>query len=459
MSIPVIAIFDVGKTNKKLFLFDEDYIIQYESSHHIAEILDEDGDPCDDINAITKWISLELESILTNKSFTVKAINVAAYGASFVHLDRNSNVLTPLYNYLKPFPKTLQDKFYKTYGGETLVSLQSASPVLGSLNSGLQLYRLKHEKPALFNTITCSLHLPQYISHVITLKEYSDITSIGSHTLLWDFNKKNYHQWVFNEGIDRLLPKRLNADEVVPSAFMNADNIPVGSGLHDSSAALIPYLSTFSEPFVLISTGTWCISMNPFNDSPLTEEELKRDCLCYLSHQATPIKAARLFAGHEHEVQCKRISVHFNQHEDYYKLVDYNSSLAMRPAKLIDSNSPIKFITSSTGSSAFGQRTLSNFSSYEEAYHQLMADIIAMQIVSTNLILSSNVTRIFVDGGFSKNAVYMSLLALAFPKIKIFGASVAQASALGAALAIRKHWNKKPVSKNIIELNHFSPIK
>ena len=50
----------------------------------------------------------------------------------------------------------------------------------------------------------------------------------------------------------------------------------VGIGLHDSSAALIPYLVNFSMPFVLISTGTWCISMNPFSKTALTAEELQQ---------------------------------------------------------------------------------------------------------------------------------------------------------------------------------------
>jgi L-fuculokinase len=35
---PVIAIFDVGKTNKKLFLFNEDYEIVWEKTTQFPEI-------------------------------------------------------------------------------------------------------------------------------------------------------------------------------------------------------------------------------------------------------------------------------------------------------------------------------------------------------------------------------------------------------------------------------------
>ena len=46
---------------------------------------------------------------------------------------------------------------------------------------------------------------------------------------------------------------------------------------------------------------------------------------------------------------------------------------------------------------------------------------------------SSDVNRIFVDGGFSNNTVYMHLLAIAFPNLEVYAASVAQATAMGAA--------------------------
>jgi glycerol kinase len=66
---------------------------------------------------------------------------------------------------------------------------------------------------------------------------------------------------------------------------------------------------------------------------------------------------------------------------------------------------------------------------------------------------------LFVDGGFSKNSVFMHLLALAFPAIEVFSASMAQASAVGAALAIHKEWNTKQVPGDIIELKYYSASK
>jgi len=452
MFIPVIAVFDVGRTNKKIFLFDEDYRIRYEKETHLEETKDEDGFECEDVTALATWVKESIDEVTSLAEFDIKTISISAHGASFVNIDKNGNPVTPLYNYLKTYPEDLQNIFYNEYGHD--LPRITASPVLGNLNSGLQLYWLRYKRPEAFKKIKYALHLPQYISYLLTGKVSSDITSIGCHTLLWDFEKNQYHDWVTKEElINRLAPIQ-NADKVYPVSI-NKKNIPAGIGLHDSSAALIPYLKNFKEPFVLISTGTWCISLNPFNHSTLTDDELKKDCLCYLSYKSNPVKASRLFAGHEHEEQVKRIATHFNIAEDFYKSIGYQATLALRlkaqTAELIEED-----FHGGTESSAFEGRKLNSFIDAEEAYHQLIIDIIGQQVISTQLVLKNTaVNRIFVDGGFSKNTLYMNLLAAAFPNLKVYGASIAQASALGAALVLHHHWNPKTIPTDLIELNAY----
>ena len=314
----VIAIFDTGKTNKKVLLFDEHYKLVYEESKQMDEIADEDGFPCEDVAALTQWVKDSFEKLVADKKFDIKAVNFSAYGASFVYLDDELNVIPPLYNYLKPYPPALQKKFYDDHGGESIVARQTASPVLGNLNSGMQLYRLKYEKPDTFKKIKWALHLPQYLSYVLCSAINTDITSIGCHTNLWDFQYDKYHQWVNQENIDDKFPGILSCTDI---AGYSPGKIPTGAGLHDSSAALIPYLSSFQEPFILLSTGTWCISLNPFNHSQLTNNELNQDCLCYLSYEGKPVKASRLFAGYEHEQQVKRLSLYFSKPYDYFATV------------------------------------------------------------------------------------------------------------------------------------------
>lgn len=441
MSKPsIIAIFDVGKTNKKLLLFDEHYQIVHEESLQLKEITDEDGFPCEDVSALTIWIKNSFNQLLADTRFNLKAINFSAYGASFVYLDKEGHLAAPLYNYLKPYPPALQQQFYATYGGESLVARETASPVLGSLNSGMQLYRLKYEHPQLFDKIKYALHLPQYLSYVLSGVVSTDITSIGCHTNLWQFQQHDYHPWVEQEQVLTKFPALRNCNEIVGYA----NGIAIGIGLHDSSAALIPYLSSFTKPFVLISTGTWCISLNPFNYIPLTDDELQQDCLCYLSYEGTPVKASRLFAGDEHEQQVKRLAKHFELPVDYYKNILFDAGALENISK---------------DETDFCQRDLQDYNSYELAYHQLIADIMVKQKHSTSLVLQQGGSnQIFVDGGFSSNEVYMHLLAMAFPEYKVFAASVPQASALGAALSIHTCWNTKDQPINNAELKYYSSI-
>ena len=451
--IPVIAIFDVGKTNKKVLLFDDLYKVVYEYGQQLEETMDEDGFPCENVILLTEWIRDSFQRLLNEQEFDIKAVNFSAYGASFVYLDDELNVILPLYNYLKPYPADLQKKFYAQFGGEAVVARETASPVLGNLNSGMQLYRLKYEKPEVFAKIKWALHLPQYLSFILSAAVGTDITSIGCHTHLWDFQNKRYHKWVMQEGLEKKLPAIKDCTEV---AGHTRENLPAGTGLHDSSSALIPYLTSFTDPFILLSTGTWCISLNPFNHARLTNNELNQDCLCYLSYKSKPVKASRLFAGNEHERQVKKLSVFFNKPLDYYAPVACDTDL-LQKLKSGKKVSPKMYDKAMMGASAFETRNLDSFGNYEEAYHQLIMDIMDQQIYSTGLVLKgTHVKRIFVDGGFSKNPIYMYLLAEAFPAIEVYAASVAQASALGAALAMHRHWNTRNLPADIIDLKLYS---
>ena len=455
IKIPVIAIFDVGKTNKKLFLFDENYKIVFEKSARFIETVDEDGDTCENLESLRLSVFDSLREVFKMPQYDIKAINFSTYGASFVYIGEDGAPVAPLYNYLKDYPEELKEQFYSTYGGETEFSKRTASPVLGSLNSGMQLYRIKYEKPELYKQIKYALHLPQYLNYLITGEVYSDITSIGCHTNLWDFENNDYHPWVREEGvIDKLAPI-IPSDSVIPAAFPG-NNYGVGVGLHDSSAALIPYLSNFHEPFILISTGTWCISLNPFNHAPLTDAELQHDCLCYMQYKKKPVKASRLFAGFEHEQQVKRIAAHFNKNTVSYRSMEFNPEIGHKLFEAAEHQNA-EWSENQMKESAFGSRDLTAFASDVQAYHQLIADLVAQQYQSTMLVLKdTDVRRIFVDGGFSKNSIYMNLLALYFPDMEIFAASMAQATAVGTALAIHHHWNTKPLPGDIIELKYYS---
>lgn len=421
-----ILIFDVGKTNKKVLLFDQHYQVLEEESVRFDEIEDEDGFPCEDVSKLTEWIRATARRFISRKDISVAAVNFSGYGASFVCVDEQLRPVLALSNYLKPFPPNLQNDFYKKYGGVEHFTQTCASPALGNLNSGLQLYRIKKENPTAFKKIRWALHLPQYLSTILTGKAYSDMTSIGCHTSLWDFGRSHYHAWVYEEGIDKILAPIHRGDQATLH-LVEKKSLAVGIGLHDSSAALVPYLSFAKEPFILVSTGTWNITLNPFNSIPLTSRELERDCLCYLTFRGQPVKASRLFAGHEHDEKIKSLAKQFNVNESYF--------LSLGPGE--------------TDNRSSGE--------VEAAYTDFMNDLVRKQEESIRMVMDgSATTRIFIDGGFAKNRIFMAFLSNRFPEHKLYGATVAQASALGAALAIHDSWNPLPVPASQIDLKPVS---
>ena len=312
------------------------------------------------------------------------------------------------------------------------------------MNSGLQLFRMKSEQPRVFEKTGFALHLPQYISGIVTRKFYSDITSIGCHTALWDFEKGEYHEWVAAESVKEKLAPIISCTKTF-SIQKNGRDIHAGIGLHDSSAALIPYLRQFTEEFVLISTGTWSISLNPFNKNPLNVEELNTDCLCYLQYEGSPVKASRLFSGNEHDQQLKRIADYFGMDENEIRNFEYNESEILNQYAKSKNRGSSKF--------EFRDFNLSVYDHFSLSYLDLIMDLVKMQIWSTSLILkNSPVKNIYVDGGFSNNKLFMKLLAAGFPQHKVYTAAVPQSTALGAALAIHDSWNNQIIPTGLIEL-------
>ena len=92
-SRPVIAVIDVGKTNKKLLLFDQDYNLVCERVARFTETVDEDGDACENLESLRLSVFDSLRHVFGKKEFAVKAINFSAYGASFVHVDEDGDAV------------------------------------------------------------------------------------------------------------------------------------------------------------------------------------------------------------------------------------------------------------------------------------------------------------------------------------------------------------------------------
>lgn len=438
-------------------LFDKAYQVKEEISQAFPDTKDEDGDSCEDLPAISAWMRICLQEAMNNKLYDIHAVNFSAHGASMVHLQQDGSTVTPLYDYMKPLEPAVHEAFYDLFGGEDAFSLVTGSPVLDMLNSGIQLFMLKKSKPYYFKKIHTSLHLPQFGNFIFSGKHHADITSIGCHTGLWDFSKRKYHHWLQQQEVLHLLPDP-EGPEVYDEVKFGEKIIPVGVGMHDSSAALLPFVYTATVPFLLLSSGTWNITLNPFFDESLKEEDYKKDCLYYLLNIDRKVAASRLFLGNEYQHQVRKLEAWFHKPEDYYLQVLPDNALFVK-ALGNQSTETVFYPETMAGTGPFPQLKakpvdLSLFNTFEEAYHKLMLDLTYLQKVSLSII-SRDIKRLYISGGFVQSRVFMELLQAFLPGWEIFVAENKRASALGAAVAMHDVWHRDPLSPSVSPIIPF----
>ena len=432
----VTVVFDIGKTNKKFFVFDEAFNELEREYIRFEEIPDDDGFAGEDLDKLVAWIFASFDKLLANDKYRIVNLNFSTYGASLVHLDQAGNRVTPFYNYLKPLPAEVEASFLSVMEREHF-ELQTASPFMGMLNSGLQLYYLKQNKPELFSKVRHSLHLPQYLSYLFTGKHVTDYTSLGCHTGLWDFQSQVYAQWVADAGLEPLLAPVVSSTQAY-SIERRGQDIRVGVGVHDSSSALVPYINATDEPFVLISTGTWSICMNFFNEEPLTRAELAADCLNFMSIKGSSIKASRLFLGKHLSEQARILSEYYGVEYESYKYLKWKSGfVSRRPSREV-----LLFNHELLRPERFGyvnpaRVDYSFFESYEDALWHFFDELTDLQLASLRLAIgSSDVKKIYIDGGFSSSEVFVQMMANKLPDYEVSSTSFALGTALGAALLV-----------------------
>jgi sugar (pentulose or hexulose) kinase len=447
----VTAVFDIGKTNKKFFLFDKNFKEVHKEYTSFDEIEDEDGHATENLPELKKWLKTVFNRIIEAKEFDVKAINFSTYGASFVHIDKNGKPLTTLYNYTKQLPESIVNDFFKEYGPREEFLKNTGCADLSMLNSGLQLYWLKKTKPEVYKKIKYSLHLPQYLSYIFAGIPLSEYTSIGCHTALWDYSKKDYHSWVYKENIDKILPPIVSTETSINMNY-NGKRIKIGVGIHDSSAALLPYVRSIKKKFILVSTGTWSIVFNPFTEKPISEDINDKDAINYMRINGKPVKATRMFLGNEYKVQVAKLDKQFGVGDDYHRTVKFDYDTYFEIIKDFKHCFKWESITDEN----MPEKTQIPFHKYEHAYHQLMTELVLLQIKCIKQALGSDsITRIYVDGGFSNNDIYIKLLSHYFRDKKLSTTDASLGSALGAAISISDNkLNSKFLKENYALKKH-----
>jgi hypothetical protein len=265
----------------------------------------------------------------------------------------------------------------------------------------------------------------------------ADYTSIGCHTGMWDFEKNSYAQWLAEENLTYLLPPVIASSTNYP-VEMHDTKVNVGVGVHDSSSALVPYLESFSKPFVLISTGTWNICLNPFTSEALTESELKADCLQFMDKNGNPVKASRLFLGKQFEEILKKLIIVYNVDKQLHKKLQLNFNFKNKRRSSTDLLFNYDLLTPEI----LGYKNNPNpdytlFPNFDEAYFNMIDELTDLQIASLRpSIGNSPINNIIIEGVFGSNKIFVQMLSEKLPGFNIFSSNTAIGTALGAAFLV-----------------------
>lgn len=253
-----------------------------------------------------------------------------------------------------------------------------------------------------------------------------------------------YHEWLNDKNIVLPVPE---SNDLTFKVNITNKEVNVGIGIHDSSASLVPYLLFSPQKFILMSTGTWCVIMNPFNNELLTDYQLSNDALCYLSVQQKPVKSSRIFLGYIHHVNVKRIADFFGLTPDFYEFVKTDDNIL----KALIQNEKVFFKNGMTNDFVDNAVDLKEYPTAAAAYQQLVVDLTRLAIESLNLVIPENdeTKIIYISGGFARSEIFNRLISTLVPGKKVYTTSVNNSSALGAALSV---WNKAFQSAPVTDL-------
>ena len=291
------AVLDIGKTNLKFVVFDEAGALLFERQMPNASL---PGPPYPHADVEKIWNFLGASLREATSKFKIEKLIPTTHGASGAAMNEQGLVL-PIMDYeftncedINPRYEPLRDPFTSTY-----------SPKLpAGLNVGRQLAWQKWNLAEEFAKVTKIVGYPQYWVWRLTDKFAFDICSMGAHTDLWLLGENKTSKLAQALGFDKLL-----APVTSPWTAMGlisaeaarklgvAPNIQILCGIHDSNAALLPYLASRKPPFTVLSTGTWVVVMAV--GQRLSSLKPGMDMLGNIDAEGRPTATAKFMGGRE----------------------------------------------------------------------------------------------------------------------------------------------------------------
>lgn len=449
----MILVFDVGKTNKKILIFNDDLKV-VDSLYKNFDSYEDKGVLFYDSAKIRDWLFKGIKSF--TEKYDIEAVSITTHGATWAAVDEKGEDVIPIIDYTTPVPDSFHEEFYREMGDPKELQRETATPNFGALiNPGKGIYFAVKKFPSQMERASHILFYPQYFGFLLTGKVGAEATYAGCHSYLFNFEKKEWSSVAQKLGIKDKLPSSIGKSwEVLGTISPKASEltglkttVPVTMGIHDSNSSLLPYLLQVKEEFILNSTGTWCVPMLPGEEVAFKEEELGKTVFYNLSAFNKPVKTA-IFMGGEEFDRYKKIfdrlhgTDNFPDYDhDLYQQVIENRSRFIQPSVVKGSG---QFPDSPPGvwegSKFYPLEKIENgdfpefFSDRAVCFAVIRLSLIAQTVVAFNRAGFEDGMTIFVEGGFRYNRAYNVMLASYYGKSHLYTTNMEEATAFGAAV-------------------------
>ncbi len=447
-----IAVLDVGRTNKKLLIYDMN-LNQVDSVFATIDDVAQGTENHEPVEAVTGFFLDSLSDM--GKRYNIAVISISTYGGTFVCLDENGSLAVPALSGSTDPGEAFHADFDAFIGDPRVVQRRMATPRMPYLSVIARgIYYVKTHYPEGFARTRTILGLPQYYGFLLTGKTGMDITYAGTHTGLWDFEQMRWSEVRDRLGVQELIPANVSnswdilgtiTPEIARRTGLSADVI-VTMGVHDSNAAMVPFLIRDPDDFVLVSTGSMCVVMHPVPAPRLAEDEIGEMVYFNLDGFGGVFKTALFVAGLEFDLYMgflegshgRRDHPGFNPAllEDILKRSDEFILPAIVPFGMY-MNSPARFVEGDkifTLDQVFTGQAPGFVNDYERVYNILM---LSMALHTRKAMLRAGIApgkTAIIAGGFSNNTLFTHLIAALFPESPVICTDLNEASALGAAI-------------------------
>jgi sugar (pentulose or hexulose) kinase len=458
-----IAVIDIGMTNKKVAVYD-DSLRQLDARYQNFKPKMVNGLETHDLQAMEEWFIAELKSVA--EKYPIKALAVTAHGATFVCVGKDGKPALPCVFYTHEPGEDFHRRFYGRFGKPEDLQARTGTPFFKAMiNPAKGLFFAQEQFGEEFKNVTAVLPYPQYWGYRLTGKMGVETTYMGNHTYLWDQVDSVLSTVAHELGIASLIPDKLYKSwdtlGTISGEFAAKTGLPretiVTMGIHDSNSALLPHFAKKGERgFILNSTGTWCVIMNPVEKYGFAPDELGKVVLFNISAFGAPIKTAIFLGGLEFETWSTFFMKQYNRKdipgwdEKLYHSILKEKRLFLLPELTQGSG---QFPSSRARIVLDGKDYLfngedsppNNLVGYESSFAALRVSLVMQTLTALERVGIENGCEVYTEGGFRKDESYSRLLSSALVNNKVYLTGINEATALGAAMTAKIALSGKPL--------------